>query len=88
MWGMNVKKLHKCPNCGGNLEKKIISHTLTRGQKVFDFEDVPVLVCAQCGEGWLGAEVLSSIRGMVWNQARVKKYKMKMTPNPKLDTMG
>ncbi len=83
-----MKKLHKCPNCGGNLEKKIISHTLTRGQKVFDFEDVPVLVCAQCGEGWLEAEVLSSIRERVWNQARVKKYKIKMTPDPKLDTMG
>jgi len=55
---------------------------------VFDFEDVPVLACAQCGEGWLEAEVLSSIRERVWNQARVKKYKIKMTPNPKLDTMG
>ncbi len=59
-----------------------------QGPKVFDFEDVPVLVCAQCGEGWLEAEVLSSIRERVWNQVRVKKYKIKMTPDPKLDTMG
>ncbi len=83
-----MKKLHKCPNCGGNLEKKIISHTLTRGQKVFDFEDVPVLVCAQCGEGWLEAEVLSSIRERVRNHASAKKCKGEMTSDPKPDTMG
>ncbi len=83
-----MKKLHKCPNCGSNLEKKIISHTLTRSQKVFDFEDVPVLVCAQCGEGWLEAEVLSSIRDRVRNHASAKKCKVEMTSDPKLDTMG
>ena len=83
-----MKKLQKCPNCGGNLEKKIISHTLTRGHKVFDVEDVPVLVCDQCGEGWLEAEVLSSIRERVRNHASAKKCKGEMTPDPKLDTMG
>jgi len=82
-----LKKLHKCPNCGGNLEKKIISHTLTRGQKVFEFEDVPVLACAQCGEGWLEAAVLSSIRERVWNQASAKKCKGKTTSDPKPDTV-
>ena len=83
-----MKKLHKCPNCGGNLEKKIISHTLTRGQKVFDLEDVPVLVCAPCGKGWLEAEVLSSIRERVRNHASAKKCKGEMTSDPKPDAMG
>ena len=82
-----MKKLHECPSCGGNLERKIISHTLTRGQKVFEFEDVPVLACAQCGEGWLEAEVLSSIRERVRNQASAKKCKGEMTSDPKPDTV-
>jgi len=55
---------------------------------VFDFEDVPVFVCAQCGEGWLEAEVLSSIRDRVRNHASAKKCKGEMTSDPKLDTMG
>ncbi len=59
-----------------------------QGPKVFDFEDVPVLVCAQCGEGWLEAEVLSSIRERVRNHASAKKCKGEMTSDPKPDTMG
>ena len=51
-----------CPQCGGTFEAKSITHQQTWGEELYEFENVPALVCAQCGEVWLGAEVAQLIQ--------------------------
>jgi len=46
-----------CAVCGGALEPRQITHTQAWGERLYRFEQVPALVCIQCGEVWLAAEV-------------------------------
>jgi YgiT-type zinc finger domain-containing protein len=50
-----------CSRCGGTLEHKIITHQQHWGDELYEFENVPALVCCQCGEVWLEAEVAQLI---------------------------
>ena len=36
--------------CGGTLERKTITHQQPWGNELYEFENVPALVCRQCGE--------------------------------------
>ena len=60
-----------CPICGGTFGQKIITHQQNWGDQLFEFENVSALVCAQCGEVWLGAEVAQLIESLSnTNQSR------------------
>lgn len=69
-----MKQPQKCAECGGTLKKKTITHTQPWGEELYRFEDVPALVCAQCGHVWLSAEVSQMIDKIVQKQEKPKKY--------------
>jgi YgiT-type zinc finger domain-containing protein len=46
-----------------------VTHTQTWGTEIYRFEDVPALVCVQCGHVWLAAEVSQSIDAIIQDQA-------------------
>jgi YgiT-type zinc finger domain-containing protein len=45
-----------CTQCGGGFEAKTITLQRPWGEELYEFENVPAFVCAQCGEIWIGAE--------------------------------
>lgn len=71
---MIMRQRKICAECGGTLEKRTITHTQSWGGELVRFEDVPALVCAQCGHIWLSAEVSQLIDGIVQKQPKPKKY--------------
>jgi len=54
----------RCGECGGSLHEKTIVHTQPWGDDLYRFEDVPALVCAQCGSVWLAAQVSQAMDGI------------------------
>ena len=69
-----MQRLRKCAACGGTLEEKTISHTQPWGEELYRFDDVPALVCAQCGEVWLAAEVSRLMDEIIGTQPAPKSY--------------
>lgn len=69
---MNPKRL--CGECGGTLENKVIAYTHRWGEQLYQFEDVPALVCLQCGHFWLSAEASQRIDEIVERQPHPAKY--------------
>lgn len=63
-----------CPQCGGSFEAKTITHQQTWGEELYEFENVPALVCAQCGEVWLGAQVAQLIESVIKSHPQPKRY--------------
>jgi HTH-type transcriptional regulator / antitoxin MqsA len=63
-----------CPQCGGGFEARIITHQQPWGEELYEFENVPALVCAQCGEVWLGAEVAQLIESVIKRHPQPKRY--------------
>jgi YgiT-type zinc finger domain-containing protein len=53
-----------CPQCGGSFEAQTITHQQPWGEELYEFENVPALVCVQCREVWLGAEVAQLIESV------------------------
>ena len=49
--------MNQCAVCGGALRQEEITHTQAWGERLYRFERAPALVCVQCGEVWLEAEV-------------------------------
>jgi HTH-type transcriptional regulator / antitoxin MqsA len=72
--GITMQRVNKCAECGGTLEKKTITHTQPWGQELYRFENVPALVCVQCGHVWLSAEVSQLIDETIQKQTKPKKY--------------
>lgn len=68
------KQLKKCAQCGGTLEKKTVTYTQPWGNDLYRFENVPALVCRQCGTIWLAAETSQMIDSTIQNQPKPKKY--------------
>ena len=56
-----AKKYSDCFFCGGPVEEKRIARELRWKGELFIIENVPVGVCAQCGEKVLRPEVAKSI---------------------------
>ena len=63
-----------CERCGGTLEGKTITHQQPWGNELYEFENVPALVCLQCGEVWLEAEVGQLIDKIIKEHPQPKKY--------------
>jgi YgiT-type zinc finger domain-containing protein len=63
-----------CPICGGRFEERIITHQQSWGEQLYEFENVPALVCSQCGEVWLSGEVGQLIESILKQQPKPKRY--------------
>jgi len=51
----------RCPLCGGSKEPGKATYTVDFGPSVVVIRNVPAMVCAQCGEEWIGAETASKL---------------------------
>ncbi len=63
-----------CQQCGGRFEKKTITHQQTWGDELYEFENVPALVCAQCSEVWLTAEVAQLVESVIRSHPQPKRF--------------
>ena len=51
-----------CDNCGKDAARvHRVTRTVGRGKQAFLIENVPIVTCAHCGEGYLTAETLQEI---------------------------
>ncbi|MFB0546702.1 MAG: type II toxin-antitoxin system MqsA family antitoxin [Anaerolineae bacterium] len=50
-----------CYFCKGKVRRGKIRHIHRWGEKIIVFDDVPAEICQQCGETYLGPEVLDII---------------------------
>jgi YgiT-type zinc finger domain-containing protein len=64
----------QCPQCGGGFESQTITHQQPWGTELYEFESVPALVCNQCAEVWLSAEVAQQIEAVIKQNPRPKRY--------------
>jgi len=55
------KKYSDCFYCGGVVEERLCPREFRRRGQLFIFENVPMGVCAQCGEKILKPEVAKSL---------------------------
>jgi len=63
-----------CGQCGGGLVRQTITHQQPWGEDLYEFENVPALVCQQCGEVWLEAEIGQLIESVIKRQPQPKRY--------------
>jgi len=63
-----------CAHCGGSLIRQILTYQKPWGDELYEFENVPALVCQQCGEVWLEAEVAQLIEKIIQEQPKPKRY--------------
>ncbi len=63
----------KCRICGGELQKKTITHAQEYEGKIIILENVPAEVCRRCGEVLLRPEVLEKVQALVWSKAAPKR---------------
>ena len=64
----------KCAVCGGRLEERTITHRQPWGKELFEFENVPAMVCRQCGEVWLDANVMELIEQVIQQKPEPKRF--------------
>ena len=60
----------KCPICGGPLEARKITHPQKYDDKIIILENVPALVCRQCGEVLLTPVVVKKMQKAVWSRGK------------------
>jgi HTH-type transcriptional regulator / antitoxin MqsA len=63
-----------CAQCGGTLEHKTITHQQPWGGELYEFENVPALVCRQCGEIWLDSKVTQAMDAVIQEHPEPKRY--------------
>jgi YgiT-type zinc finger domain-containing protein len=63
-----------CALCSGSLNAETITHQQSWGEQLYEFEHVPALVCQQCGEVWLSAEVGQRIEAFIKQPPKPKRY--------------
>ena len=56
------------------MERKTITHQQPWGEELYEFENVPALVCRRCGEVFLEAEVGLVIDCVIQQHPEPKKY--------------
>lgn len=73
-----MKKLTKCTSCGGrNLVSRRITRSFgTRMEDIVVVQDVPVIVCRDCGERYIPGPILKRIQGLLQNRAKLRKAKV------------
>jgi len=64
----------KCTHCGGKLERQTITQQQPWGSELYEFENVPALVCRKCGEVYLEAEVGQLIDKIIQQHPEPKRY--------------
>ena len=69
-----MPRTNKCAECGGTLERKTINYTHPWGEELYRFENVPALVCVQCGHVWLSAKTSQLMDQVVRKRQKPKKY--------------
>jgi YgiT-type zinc finger domain-containing protein len=75
----NRNRKRRCDNCGkaGVIEKRI-TRVYGRGQNALVIENVPVIVCPQCGASYLEAKTLHEIE-------RIKLHRKSFAKQRSLD---
>jgi len=63
-----------CSFCGGELEERLVQHDYRWEGKLFVFEEVPALVCRQCGEKYLDAKVVKAMEKAVLERLQPKRH--------------
>lgn len=64
----------RCASCGGALISRTVSHTQVQGDKLYRFDQVPALVCSQCGESWLAAAVSQRMDEIIRKAPKPRKF--------------
>jgi YgiT-type zinc finger domain-containing protein len=62
-----------CSFCGGELEERCVQHEYRWEGDLFVFEDVPALVCRQCGEKYFDAKVVKAMEKAVLEELEPKR---------------
>ncbi len=68
----------RCPLCGGEKHPGTTTFAADLGFGVVVVRDVPALVCAQCGDAWIGDPVAAKLEGVV-DEARRKRAVVEVT---------
>ena len=63
-----------CARCEGSLERRPITHQQPWGDELYEFENVPALICRQCGEVWFEAEVSQLMDKIIQQHPEPTKY--------------
>lgn len=65
-----------CPICGGALVHNIITHTESHdNDQFFIYQNVPALVCEECGEYLLNDDVVEKLEVMSLTATPIKEVK-------------
>jgi YgiT-type zinc finger domain-containing protein len=62
-----------CAFCKGELEERLIRYVSEFEGRVVVVENVPALVCRQCGEKFIRPEVVENIQRVVWERPSPKR---------------
>lgn len=76
-----MKKWGKCFFCGGELKRKKVDITRYKGKELIILNDVPALVCTQCGEKYFEAKTSKKIDQKI-EQALKRKSSIKKIDVP------
>ena len=60
--------LEECAFCRGDLEERTIRYTTEYDERIAVVENVPALVCTQCGETVLRPDVAEKLQQIVWGE--------------------
>ena len=58
----------QCVLCRGDLEERSIRHIMEYEGRIVVVENVPALVCTQCGESVLWPDVAEKLQQIVWGE--------------------
>ena len=56
-----------CLLCGGTLASRTVRHAVVYGDRVIVFNDVPAMVCGQCGEPFFAGSVVDHMNRFAWS---------------------
>lgn len=58
-----------CNVCQGRLEERLTTYTQWLDERLIVIENVPALVCEQCGETYYAPDVVDKIQAVIWSGA-------------------
>jgi YgiT-type zinc finger domain-containing protein len=58
----------RCPFCKGDTEQQLIRYVQEYDGQVVIVENVPALVCDQCGETLFRPEIVEKLQRIVWGE--------------------
>jgi YgiT-type zinc finger domain-containing protein len=70
------KKLHpygRCENCGGTVVERRLTLDRRFHGKLFEFENVPVGVCRDCGQRVYKGPVLEQMEHLAQSKSKIKR---------------